>query len=169
MPSERELVWCRSVAYGWLSDEPWLALADPSSMAPAGERLCLLSGCFAVEATLSTRTWSCWRRGRRGGRCCRSLTTEETGFFWLVESENIGLAGSALNGRDHSGCFWLLYGALLGRGVRDHRHGRGERREKTYRNREGTIRGQVDLRAFRFESVGATGARMVEVRGASSI
>ena len=40
------------------------------------------------------------------------LTTEQTGFFWFFNAENIELAAKVLDGRGLNGRHWLLYGGL---------------------------------------------------------
>ena len=92
------------------------------------EALCLLDDRFSVEVTFVDPNLDPPDNAKRA-RVAPSLTTANTGFFWFFNRENIELAVKVLDGRAINGSFWVLYGGLSGRGVRDdggrHRHGRG--------------------------------------------
>jgi hypothetical protein len=72
-------------------------------------RLCLRDRRFSVTVT--------WRNpnspGSSGtGRVASGLSTEDTGFFWFFDSDNIELAVKVLDGRALNSRHWVYWGAL---------------------------------------------------------
>ncbi|MEO7793557.1 MAG: hypothetical protein ABIV06_02200, partial [Thermoanaerobaculia bacterium] len=107
----------REPAGGRFPDEN-LSLAvrasQPASSAPGAgtgvcvsseTRFCILGGRFAVEAV--------WRdfQGHTGVARAASLT-DDTGYFWFFDDDNIEIVVKAVDGAAYNGHFWIYYGAL---------------------------------------------------------
>jgi len=97
-----------------------LEAASPKSLAEAGgstgscepsdTSLCLLDNRFRVEVT-----WHDLRSGDQGVGHVRPVTTvdsEETGFFWFFDEDNIELVVKVLDARVINEHFWVFYGGL---------------------------------------------------------
>ena len=112
-------------------------------------RLCLLGNRFAIEVSFIDPNISDPEVDPEGtATVAPSLGTENTGFFWFFNQENIELAVKVLDGRGINGRFWLLYGALSDVEyeitVTDTMTGQS----KPYLNEAGSICGEVDTGAF---------------------
>ena len=78
---------------------------ETGSCETSGERLCLLDNRLSVEVRWRTR------EGFEGdGRAI--VDTENSGFFWFFNIENIELIVKILDGGPLNGNLWLFYGAL---------------------------------------------------------
>jgi ELWxxDGT repeat protein len=130
--------------------EPWvLALPGVGDCVPSAERLCLLGGRYAVEAS--------WRdfAGHAGvGRA--APLTGDTGTFWFFDAANLEVVLKVLDGTRLNGHRWVFYGALSSveytLAVTDTLTGAVAR----YFNPAGNLASVADTRAFGPQ--GATGA-----------
>ena len=110
--------------------------------AAADRHLCLLGGRFKVEVE-----WRNQRNGERGfGHALAG--SDQSGYFWFFQMENVELIVKALDGRPLTGAHWLFYGALSDVEywvtVTDTATGS----VKLYRNEPGNICGVGDTTAF---------------------
>ena len=87
--------------------ELWrLPVAEPGSECrPGPERLCLRGGRFAVEAR-----WKDFQERRGAGQAVP--LTEDTGYFWFFDEDNVEAILKILDGRTSNDHFWTFYGAL---------------------------------------------------------
>jgi hypothetical protein len=122
-----------------------VAIADDDSSpscAPADRHLCLLGGRFKVEVE--------WRNQRNGARGFGHALTgsDQSGYFWFFDAQNVELIVKALDGRPTTGAHWLFYGGLSDVEywvtVTDTATGA----VKLYRNAPGNICGVGDTGAF---------------------
>jgi len=77
---------------------------------PSSTSLCLLDNRFRVEVT-----WHDLRSGDQGVGRVRPVTTvdsDETGFFWFFDPNNVELVVKVLDARVINQHFWVFYGAL---------------------------------------------------------
>ena len=138
--------------------------------AAADRHLCLLGGRFKVEVE-----WRNQRNGERGfGHAL--VGSDQSGYFWFFQMENVELIVKALDGRPITGAHWLFYGALSDVEywvtVTDTATGS----VKLYRNAPGNICGVGDTAAFPQAAAATTGTerpaaaswRVLEGRGAPS-
>jgi ELWxxDGT repeat protein len=114
----------------------------PPSCAPGPENLCLNGNRFRVEVA-----WTDPRSGDSGvGQAIPG--TDDSGFFWFFDAENVELVVKVLDGRLVNQRFWVFYGALSDVEyeitVTDTRNDV----VKVYRNEPGNICGQADTLAF---------------------
>jgi hypothetical protein len=122
-----------------------VAIADDDGSpgcAVTDHQLCLLGGRFKVEVE-----WRNQRDGQRGvGHALPG--SDQSGYFWFFQSENIELIVKALDGRPLTGAHWLFYGGLsdVEYWVTVTDTATGER--KLYRNAPGNICGVGDTGAF---------------------
>jgi hypothetical protein len=130
-----------------------VAVADDDGSpgcATADSTLCLLGGRFKVEVE--------WRNQRTGARGTGHALpgSDQSGYFWFFQSENVELIVKAIDGRANNGAHWLFYGALsdVEYWVTVTDTATGER--KLYHNPPGGICGVGDTRAF--PQAGAAGA-----------
>ncbi len=74
--------------------------------ATGGESLCLNGSRFRLEID--------WRDPRSGktGRGQAFGLTDDTGYFWFFNRDNVELVVKVLDGRPVNGNFWVLFGAL---------------------------------------------------------
>lgn len=89
---------------------PELTLTDVATGTDAGctpgpDRLCLRGGRFALEATFATPN------GDRGQAQAVSLT-DDTGYFWFFNSNNVEVVVKALNGCPVNHRFWVFSAGL---------------------------------------------------------
>lgn len=110
---------------------------------PGPETICLLDGRYEVEVE-----WTNQRVEGESGTGKAVPGTDQTGYFWFFNPENIELVTKIIDGHPVNGHTWFFYGALtdveydifvtdLDSGV-----------EKVYRNEPGEICGRADVRAF---------------------
>ncbi len=69
------------------------------------ERLCLLDGRFALEMT-----WEDFAGATGDGKAVQ--LTDDAGYFWFFNADNVELVVKALDGTAINGHFWVFYGAL---------------------------------------------------------
>ena len=110
--------------------------------AASDRRLCLLGGRFRVEVE-----WHNFRNGMRGvGHALPG--SDQSGYFWFFDEQNVELIVKALDGRPLTGAHWLFYGGLSDVEywvvVTDTATGT----QKLYRNAPGNICGIGDTGAF---------------------
>ncbi len=125
-------------------DKPGRADLSPfKNCAPGTEALCLSGGRFRVEVR--------WRNQHAGGveGAGRAMAgTDDTGFFWFFDADNLELAVKVLDARAINGRFWVFYGGLSDVEswitVTDTETGAS----RTYHNPPGEICGGADLSAF---------------------
>ncbi len=103
--------------------------------------LCLADGRFQVEVDWVTPSGDTGV-GRRGD------LTDDTGYFWFFNPENIELVLKVLDGRSITGAWWVFYGALSNVEytirVTDMQTGA----VKTYFNPQGNLASVADTNAF---------------------
>jgi hypothetical protein len=103
--------------------------------------LCLADGRFQVEVDWETPSGDTGV-GRRGN------LTDDTGYFWFFNPENIELVLKVLDGRSITGAWWVFYGALSNVEytirVTDMQTGA----VKTYFNPQGNLASVADTSAF---------------------
>lgn len=115
----------------------------------SAERLCLLENRFSVEVRFIDPNIADPAADPEGAAVVLpSLTTENTGFFWFFNQENVELAVKALDGRAINGKFWLLYGALSDVEYEITVTDTATGESKTYRNEAGSVCGEIDTGAF---------------------
>ncbi|MCH9649735.1 MAG: hypothetical protein K0U98_15960 [Deltaproteobacteria bacterium] len=104
-------------------------------------RLCLNGGLFSVEAT-----WADFS-GNTGVGQAVSLT-DDTGYFWFFNQQNVETVLKVLDGRPNNGAFWVFYGSLsnvdFDLTVTDMQTGA----VRTYQNRNRRFASVGDTRAF---------------------
>ena len=116
---------------------------------PTESRLCLLEDRFAVDVSFIDPNIKDPDVDPEGtATVASSLGTENTGFFWFFNQENIELAVKVLDGRGINGRFWLLYGALSDVEYEITVTDTVTGQSKAYRNEAGSICGEVDTNAF---------------------
>jgi ELWxxDGT repeat protein len=104
--------------------------------------LCLNDDRFRVEVT-----WSDPRSGSSDqGRAIPS--TDDSGFFWFFDAENVELVVKLLDGRTVNGNFWFFYGGLSDVEYTLTVTDTVEGTRKTYRNPFGDICGRADTAGF---------------------
>jgi hypothetical protein len=135
-----------------------VAIADDDGSqgcAPADAHLCLLGGRFRVEVE--------WRNQRNGAHGFGHALTgsDQSGYFWFFNVENVELIVKVLDGRPITGAHWLFSGGLSDVEywvtVTDTATGA----VKLYRNVPGNICGVGDTGAFP-QSGAATASTTVE-------
>jgi hypothetical protein len=91
---------------GTRSSSVWrLTHEQPAACEPGERTLCLGDGRFEVQA----RWWDF--QGRSGpGRAVH--LTDDSGYFWFFDSENLELMVKALDARSVNERFWVFYGSL---------------------------------------------------------
>ena len=95
-----------------------------SQCEPTANRLCLLGNRFAIEVSFIDPNISDPEVDPEGtATVAPSLGTENTGFFWFFNQENIELAVKVLDGRGINGKFLAALRRPVGCGVRDHGDG----------------------------------------------
>ncbi len=127
-------------ADGLLALEPGAVDRSPSlktgGCTEGPESLCLNDGRFRVDVELSD------------GMGQAITGTDNTGYFWFFNEENLELAVKVLDGRQINGKFWVFYGALSDVEytitVTDTETGV----VREYRNPQGEICGGADTQAF---------------------
>lgn len=104
--------------------------------------LCLNQGRFRVEVE--------WRDPRSGdtGVGYAIPGTEDTGYFWFFDSQNVELAVKVLDARPINGRFWVFYGALSDVEYTLHVRDSETGSEKSYTNPPFDICGRADIEAF---------------------
>jgi len=93
---------------GLIGREVWMLPLGGSAGPPcraSDEALCLQDGRFKVEAR-----WQDFR-DRHGTGKAVSLT-EDTGYFWFFDEDNVEAVLKVLDGRANNDHFWSFYGAL---------------------------------------------------------
>ncbi|MCP4569603.1 MAG: hypothetical protein GY841_18655, partial [FCB group bacterium] len=122
---------------------PPLALPSLDNCTPGAEVLCLSGGRFRVEVT--------WRNQHAGGvegPGRATAGTDDSGYFWFFDADNLELAVKLLDGRGVNGRFWFFYGGLSDVEywitVTDTETGES----RTYHNPPGEICGGADVSAF---------------------
>jgi hypothetical protein len=136
-------------AAGAAGPSPW---SDQVTLRTSGELpaecsepgvLCLQGGRFAVDVT-----WRSQHQGGRQGTGHAIPGSDESGYFWFFNADNVELVVKALDGRRANGHFWFFYGALTDVEytirVRDTQTGS----TRTYRNQPGELCGRGDTVAF---------------------
>ncbi|MEM1250083.1 MAG: hypothetical protein AAGK22_27190 [Acidobacteriota bacterium] len=117
------------------------AVENTASCVAAEDRLCLGSDRFSVEVSWATR------QGTSGTGQAVPLT-EDTGYFWFFDSENVELMLKILDARAVNGRFWVFFGSLsdvqFEVTVTDSQSGM----VRTYRNELGTFASVGDTAAF---------------------
>ncbi|MCP4659428.1 MAG: DUF11 domain-containing protein [bacterium] len=110
---------------------------------PGAKALCLSDGRFRVEVT--------WRNQHGGGveGPGRAVAgTDDSGYFWFFDADNLELAVKLLDGRGVNGWYWFFYGGLSDVEywitVTDTETGES----RNYHNPPGEICGGADVRAF---------------------
>jgi hypothetical protein len=127
-------------------------------------RLCLQSNRFRV-----TLSWRDFAGNTGSGQAVR--LTEDTGYFWFFNAENVEVMVKILDGRGLNGHFWLFAGSLSNVQytifVTDLTTGAS----KTYVNPSGTLASLADTRAFppdQAASLATTGSVPMVHRAASA-
>ena len=114
-----------------------------ASCAPGTTNLCLNGARFRVEVAWQTSD------GRSGQGQAVGLT-DDTGYFWFFNYENLELCVKVLDGRGINNHFWVFYGALSNVSykitVTDTQSENAV--QKIYDNREGTMASVADTSAF---------------------
>ncbi len=67
--------------------------------------LCLNQGRFEIEVAWEVS-------GGQTGVGQAEVLTDETGYFWFFDSDNVELVIKVLDGRSYNGYWWVFYGAL---------------------------------------------------------
>jgi PKD repeat protein len=80
-------------------------VARQGSCASSDDQLCLFGGRFSVRVQ-----WKDFQNRTGGGHAER--VSDETGYFWFFNEENVELIVKVLDGRQINGKFWVFYGAL---------------------------------------------------------
>ncbi len=91
-----------------LAAQPAKRAPEPSVAAdcsPGGRNLCLNEGRFKIEVE-----WTDFEGDSGDGRAV-SLS-EDTGYFWFFNENNVELVVKVLDGRNVNEHFWVFYGAL---------------------------------------------------------
>ena len=105
--------------------------APSSSCVPSSNRLCLNQGRFAVTAKFQAGT-------NPEGTASVVKLTDETGYLWFFNSNNVEAVVKVLNGCGLTGSYWVFAGGLtnvqVDLTVTDTQTGNS----KTYRNPQGT-------------------------------
>jgi|SRR5215210_77992 len=78
---------------------------DPNGCIPDEFTLCLLNGRFAVQATYETSS------GQSGGAKVEKLT-DQTGYLWFFNPENVEAVIKVLDGCSLNNRFWVFAGGL---------------------------------------------------------
>ncbi|REK09506.1 MAG: hypothetical protein DWQ36_06500 [Acidobacteria bacterium] len=106
-------------------------------------QLCLQGGRFAVDVE-----WTSSIGPVPDGDGVPIPGTDDSGYFWFFDPENVELAIKVLDGRHINERWWVYFGALsdVGYTLRVTDTATGEVR--TYQNPEGTLCGQADVDAF---------------------
>lgn len=103
-------------------------------------QLCLNNDRFQVRVD--------WRAGQQSGTGQAVPLTDESGYFWFFDANNVELVIKALDGRGYNGHFWIFYGSLSDTEftieVTDTMTGE----VRTYRNPQGMLASFGDTRAF---------------------
>ena len=135
-----------------LETAPFAAAAPQASAGacvPGARTLCLLDGRFALEVEfIDPNVTDPEATAEKPGYVLPSLTTEQTGFFWFFNAENIELAAKVLDGRGLNGRHWLLYGGLSDVEYTLTATDTVTGLSKTYRNEPGSVCGKIDTDAF---------------------
>lgn len=139
----------QAVALGAAAPLPEFPHGQSSASAGAcessGERLCLLENRFSVKVSLiDPNVADPAADSERAAMVLPSLTTDNTGFFWFFNRENVELAVKVLDGRAINGNFWLLYGALSDVEYEITVTDTVTGRSRTYRNEAGSVCGEID-------------------------
>ena len=86
--------------------EPALVTKATGGCTTGGESLCLNGNRFRLEID-----WTDPRSGDSGRGTAVSLT-DDTGYFWFFNRDNVELIVKVLDGRPVNGNFWVFFGAL---------------------------------------------------------
>jgi len=125
----------------------WLSQSSESAgvCESSGGRLCLLDDRFSVEVSfIDPNVADPAADSERAAIVLPSLTTDNTGFFWFFNRENVELAVKVLDGRAINGNFWLLYGSLSDVEYEITVTDTVTGESKTYRNEAGSTCGEID-------------------------
>src|SRR4029453_19669463 len=91
---------------GFLEDSGAKTLAPLGACVSDADTLCLRDGRFAVEVD-----WHVPRDGS-SGKAPKVNATNQSGYFWFFDADNLELVVKVLDGRPVNGHFWVFYGAL---------------------------------------------------------
>jgi len=105
--------------------------------------LLLQDGRFAVEVD-----WETARQGGRSGVGTPVPGTDASGYFWFFNPDNLELVLKILDGRETTGQFWVLYGALSDVGYEIRVTDLETCTSRVYNNSEGNVCGRADIQAF---------------------
>lgn len=86
-----------------------LSVANPNACIPDGDTLCLNNGRFKVEATYQTTQGS--------GTAQVVKLTDETGYFWFFNSNNVESVVKVLNACGLNSRYWVFTAGLTNQGV----------------------------------------------------
>ena len=106
------------------------------------QALSLRDGRFAVEVS--------WQNQRSGATGLGTPVpgTDQSGYFWFFQPDNLELVVKLLDGSSNNGHFWFFFGALSDVEYEIEVTDLTTCETKTYRNPPGEICGQSDLFAF---------------------
>ncbi len=104
-------------------------------------RLCLAGSRFEVRARWRTT------QGTSGDGVAVPVT-EDSGYFWFFDSENVELMVKVLDGRSLNGNFWVFYGALSDVEFEIEVTDSATGKQRVYRNPQGTFASVGDPEAF---------------------
>ena len=114
---------------------------------PSENRLCLLDDRFSVEVRFVDPNDDP-AEAEKFAKVAASPRTENTGFLWLFNPENLELAVKLLDGRALNGKFWFLYGGLSDVEYTITVTDTATATSKTYTNEAGSMCGQIDIDAL---------------------
>ncbi len=114
---------------------------------PSENRLCLLKDRFSVEVRFVDPNEDP-AKAEKVARVAASPRTENTGFLWFFNPENLELAVKLLDGRALNGTFWFLYGGLSDVEYTITVTDTATATSKTYTNEAGSMCGQIDIDAL---------------------
>ena len=112
-------------------------------------RLCLNAARFNVQVT-----WTAPSQGSSGTGRAEPLT-DDTGYFWFFNSDNIELVVKVLDARGVNGHFWVFYGALSNVQYTITVSDTVTGAVRTYENPSGTLASFADTSAFSASGAGS--------------
>ena len=125
-----------------------LGAQETAACEPSKDRLCLLGNRFGAGIRLVDPNVTTSASRERAAQVIPSMTTEETGFFWFFNPENIEVAVKVLDGTALNGHFWVLYGGLSDVEYTIEVTDTWTGTTRVYRNPPGSLCGGIDIEAL---------------------
>ena len=126
-----------------------LISSTASQCSSGGEALCLQSGRFQASLHWEDSTGS-------GGAAATTTLTDETGYFWFFQPDNVEVVLKVLDGRAINGHFWVFSASLSDVSYTLDITDLATQVTRTYRNEAGHFRSFADTEAFLGTGSGTT-------------